>query len=280
MGARSAGGRRVTIAAPAPPNLDVSGLWASEGTSRAPAADGSTTAGGRLSRTSRSAGQVRAQRVHDLGQQAAEVLVRRVRGGQRVVGVEGRAAPRPRRGGCRAPAAASLSVAIHAVSRSSSSSPPLERPLHHVERGQPRSSSSSRQDLVPASRSASSAYAGGNSRRTAGRRSTSELLAQLDDEVAHQQLLVRPQARPRSAPAPSGVPGPGRTRPLRPQSCCIVAHRPCSWSRNTSSSAFSRVPLRHDGLALVVDLEHQLLGLLLAGSRTASGTRTSRRTSG
>src|SRR5262249_18177395 len=26
-------------------------------------------------------------------------------------------------------------------------------------------------------------------------------------------------------------------------SCCRVAHKPCSWSRKTSSSAFSRVPL-------------------------------------
>ena len=29
----------------------------------------------------------------------------------------------------------------------------------------------------------------------------------------------------------------------RHQSCRMVAHRPCSWSRKTSSSAFSRVPL-------------------------------------
>ena len=45
-------------------------------------------------------------------------------------------------------------------------------------------------------------------------------------------------------------------------SCCIVAHRPCSCRRNTSSSAFSRVPLLTDRAALVVHVEHQLGGLL------------------
>jgi len=34
------------------------------------------------------------------------------------------------------------------------------------------------------------------------------------------------------------------------QSCCMVAHRPCSWRRKTSSSAFSRGPLDTTALPL------------------------------
>ena len=67
-----------------------------------------------------------------------------------------------------------------------------------------------------------------------------QLLAQLGHEVAHEGPLVRAQldlVAPRpSAPGPVAVEQHG-------QSCCIVAQSPCSCSRNTSSSAFSRVPL-------------------------------------
>ena len=70
----------------------------------------------------------------------------------------------------------------------------------------------------------------------------------------------RPGPLPGSSPRSSS---PGLFMPIT-TACSMVAHRPCSWSRKTSSSARSRAARRDDGAALVVDVEHELGGLLLA----------------
>lgn len=65
-----------------------------------------------------------------------------------------------------------------------------------------------------------------------------ERLPQLAEHVAeHPPVGVAEEQLDRAIPPP-----PCQAEPHHRQSCCMVAHRPCSWRRKTSSSHFSLVP--------------------------------------
>ena len=92
------------------------------------------------------------------------------------------------------------------------------------------------------STSASVAWAAGNRRRIAG---LSVPSSRTESRSSHTALRTSRSSGPRFTTKRSGPLGWNvrRTRKNHgPQSCCMVAHSPCSCRRNTSSSAFSRGP--------------------------------------